>query len=240
MVTEKHVKSFSDFHDIITEHNKNWYNWYYRGESDPNHMLVPKVGRPHFVAKHITDHQLFETWCRHAIAYLTAPTEDKWDLLAIAQHHGLATRLLDWTCNPMIAAFFAVTLPDNSRAETTESAIFAHYSTHPFIDPQTHPDPFTIPEGIFRVSPRSIAPRIMRQGGIFTIHNSPSACLEKNMPQGDRLEKIIINRQYRKQFTIELSHYGVNKLSLFPDLDGLSRHVNWSYLNLQEQDKEAE
>lgn len=60
------------------------------------------------------------------------------------------------------------------------------------------------------------------------------------MPLGDRLEKIIINRQYRKQFTIELSHYGVNKLSLFPDLDGLSRHVNWSYLNLKEQDKEAE
>lgn len=232
MIREKHIKTFNDFHDIIEQHNSDWDRWYYRGESDPSHILVPKAGRPHFVASGVSDVELFETWCRHAIAYLDKNVENQWDLLAIAQHHGLATRLFDWTSNPMIAAFFAVTLPDNSVEHQAESIIYAHYSSNAFLDTSIYESPFLCKEGIYRVSPRSIAPRIMRQSGIFTLHNPPQAELDKHLPENDIIEKIIIEPSYRKKFSIELSHYGINKLSMFPDLDGLSRHVNWTYLNL--------
>jgi hypothetical protein len=237
MIIEKHIKSFHDFHKVIEEHNREWEYWYYRGESDPTHLLVPKAGRPHFAQKKIKDTDLFQTWCRHAIAYLDKPITDQWDLLAIAQHHGLATRLLDWTSNPMIAAFFAVTVSYNSQAQKSESIIFAHYSNHAFIDKNEYSDPFNCNKGIYRVSPRSIAPRIMRQSGIFTLHNPPTAELDKNLPKGDIIMKMIIEPTYLKKFSIELSHYGINKLSMFPDLDGLSSHVNWTYLNLVKHEK---
>lgn len=238
MIIEKHIKSFRDFHELISVHNQEWHNWYYRGESSLEHKLVPKAGRPHYQKKNLSDIDMFERWRRHAIAFMDNQVENKWDLLAIAQHHGLATRLLDWTFNPMIAAFFAVTLPDNSIEVETESIVYAHYSTRPFINAELYPDPFHInnpdatSDKIYRLSPRSIVPRIMRQGGIFTIHFPPSTALEEHLPEGDRLEKIIIDSNYRRSFAIELSHYGINKMSLFPDLDGLSRHINWSYLNL--------
>lgn len=232
MMHEKLIKSFHDFHDIVHDHNSQWDKWYYRGESDPSHLLVPKAGRPHFVSKGVSDVDLFRTWCRHSIAYLDKVVENQWDLLAIAQHHGLATRLLDWTSNPMIAAFFAVTLPDNSIEQNTESVIYAHFSPDAFLDTGICHNPFDLEQGIYRVSPRSIAPRIMRQSGIFTLHCPPALELNKQLPTNDKLEKIIIHQAYRKQFSIDLSNYGINKLSMFPDLDGLSRHVNWTYLNM--------
>lgn len=232
MMQEKVIRSFHDFHDIIDSHNKDWDKWYYRGVSDPSHLLVPKAGRPHFVTKGINDVDLFRSWCRHAIAYIDKTTENQWDWLSIAQHHGLATRLLDWTGNPMIAAFFAVTLPDNSVEQNTESVIYAHCSSSFFLDTSIHICPFVVEEGVYRINPRSIAPRIMRQNGIFTLHCPPSLELNKQLPENDVLEKIIIHPSYRKQFSIDLSNYGINKLSMFPDLDGLSRHVNWTYLNM--------
>ncbi|MFE0506451.1 hypothetical protein ACWF7H_14025 [Peribacillus butanolivorans] len=47
-----------------------------------------------------------------------------------------------------------------------------------------------------------------------------------------KLEKIIIDRSYRRELRFELSSYGVDELSLFPDLDGLSKHVNWFIENI--------
>ena len=237
-IVEHRISSFADFHRIIEVHNMNWDNWFYRGENSLEHKLVPKAGRPHFSKHNLNESDLFEKWCRHAVAYLDQPIDNKWDLLAIAQHHGLATKLLDWTFNPMTAAFFAVNVPDNSIEEESESVIYAHFSERSFFNTVRYPDPFSIndeealKDKVYRISARSVVPRIMRQSGIFTIHFPASSALDECLPEGDRLEKLIIDKSYRKQFTIELSHYGINKMSLFPDLDGLSSHINWSFLNL--------
>lgn len=78
-----------------------------------------------------------------------------------------------------------------------------------------------------KVKPYGTASRVVRQSGIFTIHNLPSLNVEDNLEEEQKLEKVILDSSYRRELRFELSHYGINELSLFSDVDGLSQHVIW-------------
>lgn len=232
-MNEARIGSFKEFHDVVSRHHEEWRCWYYRGHVSTAYKLVPKVGRPPFAGK-TDDRLMFERWKRHAIAYVQpSPSRlSERDWLAIAQHHGLATRLLDWTFNPMAAVFFSLVDGNGKVDESRDSAVYAHYSRGDFVDMTNEVDPFAV-AGIHRVAPGSVAPRIGRQGGIFTLHGPPDRGLEDHLPTGDALQRLIIERACKKEFAVQLSHYGVNRMSMFPDLDRLSAHVNWSFTYLQ-------
>lgn len=77
--------------------------------SGPTEQIVrapTKGGRPPF--NHVDDLALFDEWRRKAVAYLPTLAADDWEALAVAQHHGLATRYLDWTFGYTIATYLLV------------------------------------------------------------------------------------------------------------------------------------
>ena len=230
---EKKVGSFEEFHEIIVEQKKDWRHWFYRGHSDPNYQLVPKAGRPPFFSEANSDMRYFKSWKKLATPFVDRRDYTEGDWLSAAQHHGLATRLLDWSFNPLVAAFFA--LVDNNmpseKYESCDAVVFAHYSTDDGLD-LSITDPFE-PKGIVRVKPSMSVPRILRQGGIFTLHNPPNLQLDQRLPEGEQLIRIVIDKDAKKSFAESLSHYGVNFVSLFPDLDGVSSHINWVVTHLK-------
>src|SRR5260370_1312131 len=82
-----------------------------RGQRDYDWPLQPKIDRPSFVAhRHARgwtrrhhEERLLAEFQRGARPHVMIQPADQWEWLAIAQHHGLATRLLDWTSNPLAA-----------------------------------------------------------------------------------------------------------------------------------------
>lgn len=219
---ETRIKSFTELHEALEPYQKSNL-WLFRGHSNPGWELIPKAGRQPYLDSN--DEINFEAWLRRAVEFTDLSKLDVWDSLAVAQHHGLATRLLDWSYNPLSAAFFAV-----SEGSDTDSVIFAYHSKWYVLRDKVIPFKY---EGVTRFKPRGVAQRITRQGGIFTLHCPPHLALSDRLRAEDILEKIIIDKSYTKQLSFDLSFYGVNRMTLFPDLDGVAAHINWAAANRQ-------
>lgn len=216
MKTSK-ITTIDEFYQLIRKHWDSIY--FYRGESKKTYELRPKIGREIIKTKKNTPKEFgcFEDFKRKALPFLNYELNDDWDYLAVAQHHGLNTRLLDWTMNPLVAAYFAVR---NNRNE--DGAIYIVKSIDiPYVD--TSINPFELDSNkCFR--PKHLSNRIAAQGGLFTIHHKPSDIFDL-----ESLEKIIIPSNIQNDFWITLDVYNINEFSMFPDLSGLVKHLNHQY-----------
>lgn len=113
------MKIINDYLNKIEEikndwkNNKNYENEYtdqiwFRGISKADtYKLVPVMYRKPDKAK--SEREMTRDFCEMAIPYLEKMVpENSWEWLFVGRHHGLPTRLLDWTLGSLIALFFAV------------------------------------------------------------------------------------------------------------------------------------
>ena len=109
-MSERQISSVSDLLEIASEE---WFTrprgtWVFRGHSSAAYELVPSVGRDMHTSRDRAKYELsmFEMFCREARLLMVRVPSNDWEWLAFGQHHGLPTRLLDWTQSPLMALFF--------------------------------------------------------------------------------------------------------------------------------------
>jgi hypothetical protein len=212
------VTDFASLHEVLRRFRKD-KRWLFRGQADASWKLLPKAGRLPYSL--VEDRQVFESWKRRAIEHIRILPNSDWEWLAVAQHHGLVTRLLDWTTNPLNAAFFAV------REARQSDAVIHAARFNLRVETEAEPNPMHY-TGVGIYWPPGMVPRITRQGGLFTIHGNPSIPLEARPTGLTDLARIVIPNESRDPLLRELSYYGINAVTLFPDLDGLSAFLNWT------------
>ena len=104
------INSFTQFHNKI-EAYQGEKGVIFRGVKEAHFELKPRIGwlplRPKAKREKV-EKRLLGIFKERALLYLDFIPRDDWDWLALASHHGVPTRLLDWSWNPLIAAYFAV------------------------------------------------------------------------------------------------------------------------------------
>ena len=218
------IKSWSDLSNLMEEHSDG--TWTFRGVQNVEHELIPKIGRPEwrhdgFIGgirefDESEEKQLLETFKQQARPYVLNPPEKDIEWLAIAQHHGLPTRLLDWSESILVAAYFAVENGGIGGA----AAIYANQPAR-LINEDNSPFAIESP-GLYR--PPHISPRIPVQRAVFSVSAHPTKRL-----RGGRIKKWRIPKTVCLEIKRILDGNGINRASLFPDLDGLCQGIAWRY-----------
>jgi FRG domain-containing protein len=242
----KRIKSLSGFTQWLAKVYTDIDDVLFRGQRE-DWPLLPKIARIRLRPRTKlleTEQRLLYDFKLQALSFLDRTPESDWDWLSVAQHYGMATRLLDWTSNPLAALWFAVEKPPASPQAPNRSyspAVVWGFapSANDHVKPSSATSPFSGGRTkVFR--PKHIDRRIVAQSGWFTVHKyiqdkKKFIPLNKQSRYKPALTKIIVPADCFSEIRYDLDRCGVNAASMLTDLVGLCHHIEWFHSLLDDE-----
>jgi hypothetical protein len=174
---------------------------------------------------------------KESVPFLTgARPQSDWDWLSIAQHQGMATRLLDWSANALAALWFSVSV-DPPENEPHGVIWVLRVEASDLKSPTKSEDIWSL-RRTYVFQPFHIDRRISAQSGWFSVHKYVESqnkfiSLDSNINFRTKHQKFIVPRASFASIRRELRFMGMTRSTLFPDLSGLSADIEEEFLGEQ-------
>lgn len=230
-------------------------NFVYRGVDNASYGLNSKLNRVCDFKLDLED-SIIRNFKKYGYADLVG-YNSFWQTLALAQHYGLPTRLLDWTYSPLVAAHFCTEnideyehdaviwcvdvgkvqeiLPNELKVMLKESQ--SNTFTFDMLDKvakdfkefkELKDEPFFI-----FYEPSSLTDRIANQYALFSVVSDTSVSLTDLLPDDENIcYKIIIPKEIKLEIRDKLDYINISERLIYPGLDGICKWITRRYMNL--------
>jgi hypothetical protein len=227
----------------------------YHGAPDASRPLLTSLGRLGGIERPYTktglEEHVLRNFARHSRPYLPH-LGNEWELMVAAQHHGVPTRLLDWSYSPLVAAFFATRgappgdcaiwrldwMRMHRRFNFPELAMLiedlarfvgrrGEFTPWRLIDEADSGEPFAC-----MFEPPTLDARISAQAAVFTLCSDASRPLNDFLADHgleEALSRFIIPAGAGACVRDQLDIVGMDERRLFPDLDGVAAQLRRYY-----------
>lgn len=217
---------------------------FFRGHSDVKYELMPTLLRNKRINVDYLENSLFYDFV--TLAGPQIKNDSSWEILFQMRHHGIPTRLIDWSTSFAVALYFAL---NNQKLNKPHIWILDPYKlseknddfpdglTNPYYDLNNdyielfvnkHNNRDVIrPKFPLSLYPPRNSSRIFAQQGVFTIHGTDERKMEILAPEC--LTKIEIPEDCISEARKFLRLAGIHEYSIFPDFDGLAKHLKAIY-----------
>ena len=255
----KTISSLKDFVIAVEARAEVSKPLWFRGVGNSSYKLIPSLYRKKGVSS-AQDFLKLECaiidWFAHRSRIFLMPSypSNQRELYFILQHHGVPTRLLDWTENPFIALFFALS---SALKNETDCALWMlnpekwnlnffdgmGLSDNP-IPSYNHDilkgflDETSSRAGIFQPHPLAFYgshnnQRITAQRGVFVFFGTglePMEDVARTKKDSDEiLSKIIVKAEHVSKLFDALNSFGYTASVVYPDLEGMAQEICYKF-----------
>ena len=263
MITTIKLNTLNEVKDLLFEQKRNDENgryrssFFYRGMPDESYSLITSLSRNCGDKADILEMPLLENFIKYVSIEDPSIDESIWKAMIVGQHHGLPTRLMDWTHSTLVALHFANTednlellsernsaiwridarelnerLPEKYKEALSQKRTFI-FSTKHLADVVNDIDEYDNDMGdksIVTVEPPSIDQRIVNQYSFFTVIPKGIKNIEAYLNDNtDHTVKYVIDKSLRWDLRDILDQLNMNERMIYPGKDGIARWLARHY-----------